>query len=53
VVTGGEFCADVEPGRRSARKIPISSLVHAERCDVPTSSEIRGIRVLAKHHLVP
>jgi hypothetical protein len=45
VVTGGEFCAEVEPGRRSARRIPIAALARAEACDLPVSSEIRDVRV--------
>jgi hypothetical protein len=46
-VTGGEFCASVDPGRRSNARIPLTRLSHIESCDVPTSSEIRDVRVSA------
>jgi hypothetical protein len=45
IVTGGEFCVDVDPGRRARHRIPLSSLTRADACDLPTSSEIRDIRV--------
>lgn len=46
-VTGGEFCANVDPGRRAGARIPLTQLSHVESCDVATSSEIRDVRVSA------
>jgi hypothetical protein len=45
VVTGSNFCQAVQPGASATKKIPLTDLTNAAKCDKATATQVKNLKL--------
>lgn len=45
VVTGSNFCQTVQPGGKVTKKIPLTDLTNAAKCDKATATQVKNLKL--------